>query len=399
MQLTYVVLLTVLQTFPLSWTTKASIPAPVAGGGCAVINDTVYVAGGRDSAGNRLRSLYIYDPVTDAWDSLTQMSVARGHVVAAAVNGKLYVFGGWVGGSATNAVEEYDPATGIWTTKTPMPTARYTSGVAVVNDLIYVIGGMDMNSNIFSTVEEYDPATDSWATKAPMPTARFGPGCAVVNDTIYAYGGSTSIGGGATAVTQCYDPITDNWTWCSSMSNNRYCVGGFSYLNKAYAVGGYDYYNYHTTVEVYDPATGSWSTDTPMNYGRQSIAVGMVGDCVYVIGGWNNGALTYNEEGFLGVGIEEQTASAIGNVTIAPNPFRSSTTIKFQTSTTTTRIRIYDITGQLVNAYNLQSEISNLTSVVWDGANDHGEQLSSGTYLVVIDAGEHRHTEKVTLIR
>ena len=61
----------------------------LAGSGCAVINDTIYVVGGRDSAGNRYRTLFTYDPVNDQWDSLAQMSIARGHVVAAAVNDAL----------------------------------------------------------------------------------------------------------------------------------------------------------------------------------------------------------------------------------------------------------------------------------------------------------------------
>jgi len=63
MHLSYVVLLTILQTFPLTWTTKTPQPVALAGSGCAVINDTIYVVGGRDSAGNRYRTLYIYNPM------------------------------------------------------------------------------------------------------------------------------------------------------------------------------------------------------------------------------------------------------------------------------------------------------------------------------------------------
>jgi N-acetylneuraminic acid mutarotase len=125
MHLTYVVLLTVLQTFPLTWTTKTPLPVALAGSGCAVMHDTVYVIGGRDSGSGRYCTLHIYDPVYDVWDTLAPMSTPRAHVVAAAVNGKMYVFGGWIGSTATNAVEEYDPLTNLWTTKTPMPTARH----------------------------------------------------------------------------------------------------------------------------------------------------------------------------------------------------------------------------------------------------------------------------------
>jgi N-acetylneuraminic acid mutarotase len=401
MHLTYVVLLTVLQTFPLTWTTKTPLPVALAGSGCAVMHDTVYVIGGRDSGSGRYCTLHIYDPVYDVLDTLAPMSTPRAHVVAAAVNGKMYVFGGWIGSTATNAVEEYDPLTNLWTTKTPMPTARYTSGVAVVNDLIYVIGGMNMSGSVFSTVEEYDPATDTWDTKAPMPTARFGAGCAVINDTIYAFGGSTSIGGGSTTITQRYDPATDTWTWCGSMNEDRYCIGGFAYNGMAYAAGGYDYYNYHATVEVYDPSSNAWSYETAMTYSRQSVAVGIIGDYVYVIGGWNNGAVAYNEEGFLGIGVKDQQTQAISNFVISPNPFRTETRIAFGVGrgATDIEIKIYNIAGVLVKCFPPITHDALRSTLIWDGTDDHGTPLPSGTYLVVVETDDIRSTKKVILLR
>lgn len=333
MQLLIVMLLSSMLSQSITWTTKASLPQRLSGSGCAVINDTIYIIGGRDSSGNRYKTNYIYDPVADSWSTRTEMSTERAHIGCAVVNGKIYAIGGWVGSSASGVVEEYAPLTDSWTTKTSMPTPRYVYGMAVVGDKIYVIGGMDMTDAIMATVEEYDPSADTaggtpWQTKTSMPTGRMGPACAVIYDTIYVYGGSTSIGGGETTVHECYDPIADTWTAKASMYTARYALGGFSYENMAYGIGGYDYYNYHTTVEVYDPIINSWSYETSMNYERQSIAVGLVGNKVYVIGGWNNGALDYNEEGTFPVGVKEhQTVQKMG-IEVGPNPFTDRVEIK-----------------------------------------------------------------------
>ena len=38
-------------------------------------------------------------------------------------------------------------------------------------------------------------------------------------------------------------------------------------------------------------------------------------------------------------------------------------------------------------------------TVVWDGRDGSGRELSSGVYLGLLQAGEHRRTERLTLVR
>lgn len=377
----------------ITWTTKTPLPQPLAGSGCAVINDTVYVIGGRDSAGNRYRTNYIYDPVTDSWSMRTDMPTPRAHVGAVVVGGKIYVFGGWVGSTASNVVEEYDPITNSWSTKANMPTPRYAYCVAVYADKIYVIGGMDMNGNIFNSVEEFDPATNSWTTKTSMPTNRMGPACAVIGSKIFVYGGSISIGGNATTICESYDPVNDSWQSESPISYRRYALGGFSFQGKAYAVGGYDYSTYHTTVEVYDG--GGWTLETPMQYGRQSVAVGVVNNYVYVIGGWNNGAWNYNEEGSLPIGVEYERVNRDMRVEVGPNPFTELVRINVK-SQDYVSIRVFDPSGRQVrDLYNGFAPCN----ISWDGRGDDGARLPNGVYLLFIDGREKRETKTLNLIR
>lgn len=380
------------------WTTKTPIPQVRSGAGCAVINDTVYVIGGSD--GSLQNTNYVYDPVSDSWSTKASMPTARSNIGCAVVSGKIYAIGGFVGGvqADTNLVEEYDPATDSWSSKAPMPTSRYAYAIAVVANKIYVIGGM---LPVTAAVEEYDPALDSWATKASMPTARMGPAAAVIRDTIYVFAGGTSPGSGETTVNECYDPNTNNWASKANMTYARYALGGFSYNNMAYAIGGYDSPVYYNNVEVYDPATNSWSDETSMQYARQSIAVGLVGNTVYVIGGWNNGALDYNEEGILTVGIEEQEAARNMRIDIDPNPFSKQTKISFSKIEKAENIElaIYDVTGRLVKSFGkFTNHPSSINQIVWDGRDDNGTILPSGIYLFLIDNQGAKETRVLNFI-
>jgi N-acetylneuraminic acid mutarotase len=378
------------------------------------MNDTVYVIGGRGSSSVQYTTNYVYDPVGDTWSTKADMPTARAHIGAAIVNGIIYVFGGWVGSTASNAVEAYDPVSDTWSTKTVMPTPRYAYCCGVVNDKIYVIGGMDMQGNIFNTVEEYDPSADTiggtpWQTKANMPTQRMGPGCAVINDSIFVFGGSTTIGGGLTSVHQCYDPVSDSWTTKGSLSQARYALGGLMYESKAYAIGGYDYYNYRTEVEVFDPFLNSWTYETAIQYGRQSVSVGLVGNKLFVIGGWNNGALNYNEEGTLPTGIEEadnwDVRSGKWEFKCSPNPFTNNVSIKLGIEDGRLKmedfsLHIFDVSGRCVRILRCPTPHgAGAMQIAWDGRDEQGKLLAGGTYIIKIRGEGFEETEAVTIIR
>jgi N-acetylneuraminic acid mutarotase len=390
----------------LTWTTKTPMPQARAGCGCAAIADTIFVVGGRDSAGNRFAENHVYVPTSDSWTTRASMPTARAHLGAAYVNGKIYAIGGWTG-STTGACEEYDPVSDTWQSRASMPTPRYTLAIAAVAGKIYVFGGMNSSGQVFNTVEEYDPVGNSWSAKTSMPTARFGPACAVVRDTVYVYGGSTYVGGGLTAVNEYYVPANDTWGAKASLSSGRYCATGFVYQNKAFSLGGYDYYNYLTYCHVYDPATNAWTTETPMQNSRQSLATAVVGNCVYAIAGWNNGALNYTEEGMFTTGIEEQDANALAGLSIkvSPNPFRDRTVIRFSGKGAESAInegsfKIYNATGCLVNSFALYSSfIPHPLSFSWSGTDQTGRELPGGVYLLVAEYNGARQSQKLIIAR
>jgi N-acetylneuraminic acid mutarotase len=61
---------------------------------------------------------------------------------------------------------------------------------------------------------------------------------------------------------------------------------------KIYAIGGYnDSSGCLSTVEEYDPATDTWTTKTPMPTTRAGLAIGVVNNKIYAIGGHGGGSL------------------------------------------------------------------------------------------------------------
>jgi N-acetylneuraminic acid mutarotase len=181
------------------WVAKALMPTGRSGGGAAVVNGKIYVAGGRPPQGS---DFAVYDPSIDRWTVLPDVPTQRNHLGVAAIDGKIYVAGGRFGGGfnseRTPALEVFDPATNTWSTRAPMLSPR--GGVASVeaNGCLFIIGGegeYEDARGLSVENEAYDPRNDSWIRLSPMPTPTHGlVGGAFVNGVIHLPGGSVTQG-------------------------------------------------------------------------------------------------------------------------------------------------------------------------------------------------------------
>ena len=83
---------------------------------------------------------------------------------------------------------------GGWEQITELPTWRIGGTAAAVNGKIYLIGGYDDHENLgrrapgLSTVDVYDTQTNTWHAAADMPTPRMGQPTAVFSNEIYVLG-------------------------------------------------------------------------------------------------------------------------------------------------------------------------------------------------------------------
>src|SRR5581483_11059689 len=95
-------------------------------------------------------------PGPGAWQKRAPVPTARTEVAAAALDGKIYVIGGYQKGAGR--VEEYDPAKNSWRPRAALPAALHHAGAAAVNGKLYVVGGFISGKGAVDTVYEYDPA-------------------------------------------------------------------------------------------------------------------------------------------------------------------------------------------------------------------------------------------------
>jgi len=294
-----------------SWTTKASMNFSRTGAGAAVVNGIVYVMGGSQryntSGGfsyTSINSTEAYDPAMDTWVEKTPMPTPRDSLGAAAFQGKIYCFGGRNVSKdysiSISVAEVYDTETDSWETRNPMPTARSGLEASEVGGKIYLIGGLteSESSSIAeksAQVEIYDPMADSWSTGSRMPTAVSGYASAIVDGKIYIISGVAS-GSTKTNLTQIYDPETDKWSLGTPipMSVSYAAAGAVTGANVAkaiYVIGGsnatYPLSGQYAN-QVYFLETDSWAMAAPMPVDRDGLALAVVNDTIYVMGGGHN---------------------------------------------------------------------------------------------------------------
>src|SRR5881392_3589792 len=110
-------------------------------------DNKLYVAGGQTA--DIMPTLYDqvsrYDYTTNTWSNVAPLPVPLGQASIGAWNGKIYVAGGFIGGSnVTNALRIYDIASNTWTKGAALPDSRTnTYGAAYTyTNTIYVYGGV-----------------------------------------------------------------------------------------------------------------------------------------------------------------------------------------------------------------------------------------------------------------
>jgi flagellar hook assembly protein FlgD len=89
------------------------------------------------------------------------------------------------------------------------------------------------------------------------------------------------------------------------------------------------------------------------------------------------------------------------NIIVYPNPFNPSTIISFSVTQTLSfvTLSVYNIKGQKIK--NLVNEVLTQGShtVLWDGKNNNGNEVSSGLYLCRLRIGDQVITRKLMMMK
>ena len=274
-------------TGEVAWATNSAMPTPRWASAAGAINGVIYLAGGY-VPGSHLQTVQAYDTTTNTWVNKNNKPAVQTNTAYGVIDGILYTAGGTNSSVEITSLYAYAPTTDTWTSKASMPgVARQNSGGAVSNGLFYVMGGFSLG-NPTNLNYAYNPASNTWSNAlAPMPTPRTGLAVAAVNGTLYAIGGYIA-GGGFTTTVEAYDPVSNTWTTKAAMPTARADFDVAVVNGIIYAIGGTDYTTQFATVEAYDPATNSWITQPSMSTARIALETAVVNNVIYAIGGYNN---------------------------------------------------------------------------------------------------------------
>jgi len=89
-----------------------------------------------------------------------------------------------------------------------------------------------------------------------------------------------------------------------------------------------------------------------------------------------------------------------GKISVSPNPFHQATKIHFSFPTSTNpTLSIFNPQGHLISTLHSGTNTPGNYSATWDGKDNHGRKVPSGTYLVKLKAGDKTVIRKIALVR
>jgi N-acetylneuraminic acid mutarotase len=214
-------------------------------------------------------------------------------------DGSIYAFGGYSNGSILKSVDVYDPRVNKWNTTSvadmPTPRARFAA-VLGPDGRIYLLGGVSSTfGGVLNTVDVYDPVANKWSTIPVMPTPRYDFAAVVGPDgRIYALGGLNATNGSGLTTVDVYNLKTNRWS-TGTVPDMPTPRAGFAAVvgpdGRIYALGsgianGRGGVDAVKTVDAYDVKTNSWSPVPPMLTPHGVFAAVLGPDHrIYVLGG------------------------------------------------------------------------------------------------------------------
>ena len=192
-----------------SWLPRKAMPTSRSAPASAVTGSKIVVIGGFGGFTKQPRQeTEAYDSDTDTWTARADMPTARVAPCAAGVDGRVYVISGHGKGQKEliPVTEAYNPSSNSWSRKADTPFRHYSwDGCAALNGKIYVVGGWDGQGRN-NTVWEYDPKQDSWRRMPDLRLSRSGAAVATGDGAILTAGGWESISGRLITDIEAYVP-------------------------------------------------------------------------------------------------------------------------------------------------------------------------------------------------
>ena len=285
----------------MAWVPLPDMPSVRSHHAMAVMpNCNLVCAGGWDEAGNRLKTVAVFDLSISRWSSLPNMPAARGGhamVAIATPDGPTLVCAGGDGdgNNYSKTVAVFTFSTNAWSSLPDMPSPRRDHGMVVLADSRIVCAGGFGNGGALKTVVVFNFTTNAWASLADMPSPRMCHGTVVLADGRLVCVGGRDAGRNPLTTAVVYDFGTNAWSPLPDMPSERSNHGTVAAADgRIVCAGGRDSgYNELTTAVVFDITTNAWSSlpDMPAPRAEHGMTMSLDGQIVCAGGedeyGWS----------------------------------------------------------------------------------------------------------------
>ncbi|XP_059400525.1 kelch-like protein 35 [Carassius carassius] len=237
------------------WTTAPSLPGYSKSefATCELQND-IYVSGGQLNSADVWRFM----PQISHWVRVRGLSRGRWRHKMTSLCGKLYVVGGYNGRERLSSVERYSPHENSWTSVSDLLLPVSSAAVSSCCGKLYIIGGAVSDHNNTDRVQCYDPVSDRWSYVSSCPFSQRSITAVTLNSCIY-------VTGGLLEHIYSYTPLTDSWSRAAELPVKLEGCGLTVCDGKVYVVGGRDEHSVALDqIWAFDPVTGKVMEEKPL---------------------------------------------------------------------------------------------------------------------------------------
>ena len=152
-------------------------------------NEQLYIVGG---SSDDSKGVKVFNPALGTWKRMAPMNIGRAGHCAVLLQKHIYAIGGHNNESCQKSVERYNPVTNRWQTIRNISNARTFAAAAVSNGKIIVVGGfsaMKPSKVMEVSCEMFDPCTNEWSLVSSPAIPRAACGIVSIDDIIYLFGG------------------------------------------------------------------------------------------------------------------------------------------------------------------------------------------------------------------
>ena len=254
-----------------------------------------------------------------------------------------------------------------------------TPGIDINIDYDIPVGAeMTIVDNITGTFVNLGPLSGIGTAVIPGSYTTFGTKCFVTMD----YQAITPVELTSFTAGLSGQTVILNWTTATELNNQGFKIERHTTTSNWETIG-------------YVPGFGTTSESKIYSYTDDKIVTGTYTYRLKQVD--YDGTFRYSDEVEVEVDFAPSDYALLQNY---PNPFNPNTKIQFQVPrTSSVTVKIYDMLGQVVSTLFAGEVVSGTYTANWNGLNDAGVQMSSGSYIYKMVAGDFVQSKKMLLLK